>query len=91
MSSRKFPKIEEGEMRRQEARLPDLAKVAGENAHRRSLQRFGQVLTVQNNQMVDLRSDGSVTVVKTLPPVIKVPTTLPKVKVRLAAKRKKQP
>lgn len=91
MSSRKFPKLDESDMRREEARLPELAKMAGSNAHRRSLQRFGRVLTVRNDQLIDLRSDGGITVVKALPPAVKVPASSPKVKVKLIAGRKKQP
>lgn len=70
--SRKYPRLDESSMQQLESRIPELAARAGLAAHRRALQSFGRVVTVQDDKLVELKSDGSFTIVKALPPALKV-------------------
>lgn len=70
--ARKFPSIDEAEMRRAESDVPRLARQAGAKANRSALQRFGHVTTLRQNSVVELKQDGSFSIVAPLRPPVKV-------------------
>lgn len=73
MSRAQFSSADEAELRKLEAGVPEIAARAGLKAHLASLAKFGQVVTVRNQKVVRLTSDGQYTVLSDIPPAVKVP------------------
>lgn len=55
-----------------QSRIPDMAQAAFSQAHLKALATSGKVLQVSNGQLVELSAEGSVRVIKTLAPSLKV-------------------
>jgi hypothetical protein len=91
VSNAKFPTVEEAELLKQQARVPQFAQRAGQKAHSESLRRFGQVVTVRDDQVVRLSSNGMFTVISELRPAIKVPPTMNKAGLKLVSAASKKP
>lgn len=66
---RSTPVLTESEMQAAEARIPRLAVQAGRAAHRRALVHAGYVLMKSDdNKLVVERADGTIEVIRSLPP-----------------------
>jgi protein PhnA len=56
--------MDEMDMRREEERIPELAAKAGRAAHERAMQLRGKLTMVVGENLVEKRSDGTITVLK---------------------------
>jgi hypothetical protein len=68
----RIPPISEDRMLDAEAQFPELAARAGRAAHERALKSTGRVVMkkagrASTSELVELRADGSVRIIKTLP------------------------